>query len=59
MSLITKQKTIKDLESLSKKIKKRIYTLESKQDTDYTESIVLLSQEYRQIKESILRILTN
>ena len=55
----TKDKAVKELELMAKKIKKRIAILEPMVNMDNTNSIVLLSQEYRQIKETIIRILTN
>lgn len=59
MSLdVAKQKAVKELELMAKRIKKRIAILEQQFDTEHTTSIVLLSQEYRQIKESIIRILS-
>lgn len=54
----TKMKAVKELELMAKKLKKRISILESQVDTDYSSSIVLLSKEYRYIKETIIRILT-
>ena len=56
----TKDKAVKELELMAKKIKKRISLLESFDIVpEYTESIVILSKEYREIKETIIRIITN
>ena len=54
-----KTKAVKELELMAKKIKKRMSHLENNLDVNASNSIVLLSQEYRQIKETIIRILTN
>jgi len=60
MSLeITKDKAVKELELMAKKIKKRIALLENPLTPENTSAIVLLSKEYREIKETIIRILTN
>ena len=58
MVLTQKEKAIKDLELIAKKLKKRIGMLEKLNivGNDMTHSIVLLSAEYRSLKIDIIEI---
>ena len=63
MSLLLKYKAIKDLESVAKKIKKKILYVEKMSttgsdtyDSAYINSLTILSAEYRSIKLDIMKI---
>jgi len=52
-----KEKAIKELELIAKKIKKRMNSLNSDDILSNNKAFVELSTEYRQVKESIIRII--
>lgn len=54
---VNKAKAIKELELMAKKIKKRMSAFEKMGDPLQSAGFVQLSCEYRQIKESIIRII--
>lgn len=55
---VNKEKAVKELELICKKIKKRMTVLDSSPDLlTNSPSYAILSQEYRQIKETIIRII--
>ena len=58
MVLTKKEKAIKDLELMAKKLKRRISILEKMDiiERDMTHSIVLLANEYRSIKKDVIEI---
>lgn len=54
---VNKEKAVKELELIAKKIKKRMTMLEIGDIHANNTSYVQLSNEYRQIKETIIRII--
>jgi ABC-type Zn uptake system ZnuABC Zn-binding protein ZnuA len=52
-----KEKAIKELELIAKKIKKRMSLLDNSETITNNSSFIELSKEYRGIKETIIRII--